>query len=565
MPKRVSSQPAKTRGKRVRKAVTEEDVERDADFKDESEQEERQSPPRKRQRASAKSAKTHDIKAERQDDIECRLEKLGWTPEDMNFSYLGCLNERGWLQLVSQTKPVTDRVWTSLKPKLITLLEANRKRRLDLERLKRRAERQGRLSKLLDAIKIQDGFTVQFPAQHPCTFPAQHPVVSLSGSSPITASYEPPFPQITYALDCPIVMDCYETDRAAAEMETKFEQHREEIERYITEWKTRIQAHCAKLARQGPKITKRIIQSSLTASDNKSDPFANLSDDLKRLLRADSFFMRQGPKITKKIIQSSLTASDNKSDPFANLSDDLKRLLRADSFFSTNGQLYSLRCITYDYVLIWNPEANKAARELLACLGIPNPSYLEMTDKAVYTCGRCHDAEKKTWGEMVYHYVEEKQRYARVQQDLVSSKAGIIYNSVHDPKLRTKLPLVRYSGAQATDELDQYECKVCADALVLGEVITSEEKIMQHLAAVHGITGPIIDEHYTPQITEESEPEPEPSESGCYDLDEFSEGEGGCDYARNRHRYYGYGRRRNKHHHYRPRCYYGGGGEDEWL
>ncbi|CAE6537425.1 unnamed protein product, partial [Rhizoctonia solani] len=62
MPKSSSSQPVKTRGKRIRKAASEDNVERDTDFKDESEQEEQQSPPRKRQRAVIKPAKTPALK-----------------------------------------------------------------------------------------------------------------------------------------------------------------------------------------------------------------------------------------------------------------------------------------------------------------------------------------------------------------------------------------------------------------------------------------------------------------------------------------------------------------------
>ncbi|CAE6526203.1 unnamed protein product, partial [Rhizoctonia solani] len=99
--------------------------------------------------------------------------------------------------------------------------------------------------------------------------------------------------------------------------------------------------------------------------------------------------------------------------------------------------------------------------------------------------------------------------------------------------------------------------------LILDEVITSEEKLMQHLSAAHKITDPIIEKHYVPQIIEE----PERSELDFYDPDEFGEfgefdeGEG-CTYARDHFRMYG--RRRNKHHYYRSRCYYDGGGDDEW-
>ncbi|CAE6504317.1 unnamed protein product [Rhizoctonia solani] len=476
--------------------------------------------------------KMDDIKAERKEEIKHWLEELGWTREDMNFSYRGCLHQAEWLQLVSQPKPLTEREWTDLEPQLIPLLKANRERRLYVQYQKRQDDRRGRLAELLRAIKQQDGFTVQMPTQHPATL--------VSGSL-LTASYEPPFPELSYMLDCPVVLDLYETDRTATELEAKFEQHRIEIERYITEWKARIQTHCSKLARQGLKNTKNILQSSLVASDNQPNPFANLSDDIKLLLRADSFFI-------------------------------------------TTAQFYSERPVTYGSVLkfegllgtytalgaaipkappsldgiSWNDKAHNAAQDLLACLGLPDVSYLEMTDKSVYTCGRCHDTENKTWEEMVYHYVQQKQKYARIRKETWLTKEVIVYKDVHDPAQFTRLPLIRYSGVQAT-EVEQYECKVCAEAVILGEVIASEEKLMQHLANVHGITDPISDEHYAPQIAEESESQS--SESGCDDLDEMCEG--GCDYTRDLHLYCEHDRRRNKHQNYRLRCYFDGEGDEE--
>ncbi|KAG8726483.1 hypothetical protein FRC11_015090, partial [Ceratobasidium sp. 423] len=49
----------------------------------------------------------------------------------------------------------------------------------------------------------------------------------------------------------------------------------------------------------------------------------------------------RGPKVGKKILQSTLIAHDKKSNPFAKLLDDVKQLLRADSFFSTTSQFSS--------------------------------------------------------------------------------------------------------------------------------------------------------------------------------------------------------------------------------
>ncbi|CAE7190538.1 unnamed protein product [Rhizoctonia solani] len=43
-------------------------------------------------------------------------------------------------------------------------------------------------------------------------------------------------------------------------------------------------------------------------------------------------------------------------------------------------------------------------------------------------------------------------------------------------------------------------CKVCENTPAIGEVSTSESRILQHLLDVHGISEPKIDEHYSPKI-----------------------------------------------------------------
>ncbi|KAG8683542.1 hypothetical protein FRC11_013439 [Ceratobasidium sp. 423] len=308
-------------------------------------------------------------------------------------------------------------------------------------------------------------------------------------------------------------------------MEAKLEQHRGEIEGYMTEWKNHVQSHFIKLAREGPKVGKKILQSTLIAHDKKSDPFTKLSDDVKRLLRADSFFS---------------TTSQFGSD----------RSLTYGSILKVEGLIGAHKSTlpvvarappSLDQVR-WHAEAHKAARELLRSMGRPNASYLEMTGKSIYSCGRCHDTGAKTWEQMVQHYVQEKQTHARIQEDIRSANSNVTYNNIHDPKLRTKQPLVRYSGAKATNESEPFECRVCPESPILQEVITSEAQVLKHLLDVHGIAKPEPEEHYGPQITEESEW----YESGYYDSDDgfglfggdfsddgISEG-GGCAYARRR-------------------------------
>ncbi|CAE6535146.1 unnamed protein product [Rhizoctonia solani] len=489
-----------------------------------------------------------DIKAERQKEIERRLGELGWTSEDLDFDFPECTNKRTWLDLISQPKPLSDQGWTTLKPALTTLLETNRQKRSEIASKARKKERETRLSEMFLAIEERGTLTVSVSSHNP------------DSEAPTSFTFEPPFPNLSHTLNCPAVMDLYETDRTVVEMEAKFEQHRAEIEGFLIEWTNQVQSHFIKLAHQGPKIGKKILQSTSIVHDNKSDPFAKLPDDVKRLLRADSFF------------NSTSLFGFGQCLTYGHVLrvEGFRELLRTATAVSSSAPP------NLDHVR-WDSEANEAARVLLTGLGKPNASYLEMTGQAIYKCGRCHDSEAKTWGEMVRHYVHEKRQYARIQERL-RSDPNVTYNNVHDPKLRTKQPLVQYVGVQSTDESELFECRICPELPILQDVVASETQILSHFLDVHGIADPELHEQYGPQEEAEAEAEDELNEVGRYDSDdgfglfderfsddEFSEG-GGCAYARRRLAGYGgYGRRRRYNAHYsRPRCLYDGGDDDWW-
>ncbi|KAG9122740.1 hypothetical protein FRC07_000748 [Ceratobasidium sp. 392] len=465
-----------------------------------------------------------DAKADHKEEIERRLEEMGWTFEDMDFDYPGCTNKRAWLELVSEPKPLTDRGWPSLKSKLVTLLEDNRKQRLEVGRQTRKKERQARLSELFRAIKEKDCFTLEIPNPTPGN-------PNPDSASPISVSCTPPFPDLSHTLNFPIVLDLYETDRSVVEMEVKFEDHREEIEKHITEWTNHVQAHFTKLALEGPKIAKKMLLSTSIARDKKPNPLTKLPDNIKRLLRADSFF--------------------NTTSSFSRLGQHLTygSILKYHNLVGTytSMSIVSPRAPPNLEHITWDSEANKVARELLTSLGKPNASYLEMTDKAIYSCGRCHDSEPKTWEQIVFHYVHHNKIHSGIQEEIGSSNFKFAYNNVHDPKVLSKQPLIQCTPTQATDDdSDSLECKLCAMLLTVEGVMTSKVKVLKHLRDVHGITKPKVDEHYGPRITRFDE-----YESGLYDSDDgyfggrysdhgfyggFSDEEEGhgCDYARRR-------------------------------
>ncbi|KAG8724439.1 hypothetical protein FRC09_018727, partial [Ceratobasidium sp. 395] len=82
-----------------------------------------------------REAELSGLKRQRTAEVQRRLLELGWEKEDLTFPYY---RRRDWEMLVDQPKPLTDRTWDNLRPKLIPLLEANREDRLKQEKAARR-------------------------------------------------------------------------------------------------------------------------------------------------------------------------------------------------------------------------------------------------------------------------------------------------------------------------------------------------------------------------------------------------------------------------------------------
>ncbi|CAE6343318.1 unnamed protein product, partial [Rhizoctonia solani] len=363
-----------------------------------------------------------DMKVARLSEIKRRLEEMGWSDEDMTFDWRYA-NRSEWENLVWQPKPLTDRTWANIRPKLIPLLEANREKRLALERDARKHLRRSRLLELVLGIKSKNYLALEFKVQYPV------PSASLP---PISTSYEPPFPDLVSTLDWPILNELYETDATVAEMEDKFEKHREEIEALIADWASTAQAHCIGLLRTGPQVRGDILRPTAIVYDDGSDPLINFSDDLKRLLRADSFFYKTrsfGYPVKEPLTYGGVFSSDSS---------------RESSFVQQLSGVPSQSSLNMDQICL-HREAQEVARVILADMGRPDASYLEMTAVgANFVCGRCHDADHMTWEQLIQHYVQRNEVYNCIQEVLPLFNAEMVYNNVHDPELFTDRPLVKY-------------------------------------------------------------------------------------------------------------------------
>ncbi|KAG8742400.1 hypothetical protein FRC11_014378, partial [Ceratobasidium sp. 423] len=348
-------------------------------------------------------------------------------------------------------------VWANIKPKLISLLEARRVERLEKERKQRKLRRHGRLWRLLNGIKDNVYSPLTLKVRESGLFPD-------AKRSYNTASRHDVFPGLAHTLVWPLVEDLYETDSTPEEMEARFEKHREEIEALINEWRDSVQAHFLNQA----EANSTVLRPVLTNYHGSSDPFVNLSDDFKRLLRADSIFYTTSAGENQKFpsVYSSIVSAEGwippSHVPDAPLS---PKPLHLEHIF-------------------WYPEAHEAARALLVSMGKPNVSYHEIKGfplSKIYMCGRCYDTDGKTWEQMVYqiqHYVEQKQMYSDIQRELEGLvDHEIVCNDIHDPALNTDLPMIEYYDLRTSARIPDGDevlgrlqvCKVCEKIPSAGE------------------------------------------------------------------------------------------------
>ncbi|KAF8600702.1 hypothetical protein BDV93DRAFT_261418 [Ceratobasidium sp. AG-I] len=416
-------------------------------------------------------------------EVERRLLELDWKPKDFEFPWN---RRRDWTTLVDQPKVLTDRIWTNLKPKLIPVLERNRAARLEREMAERKASRRARLSQLLNDIKLDAVPNVHATMIRPTD-------TSSTRSSP---SVDEPtaeilhkgiFPDFVDALEWPIFKSLYETDVPIAEVMTRFDEQRDEIGMLISDWIERVEEHMAELLRKGrvsDGLPEEAPEPTLSVEESALKPFRYLSDDQKLLYRADSFF-----EPTK----------NSKSPSVACFFDAVV----SSGYLITYGSTLPMRPVKkpFDVTSVKrNADAQATARTLLASLGKPNASFLEMRCPGQgFACGRCHDGSVKTWEDMVHHYVTQKRQWNDIQPSL--SESGITYHNLHDPEMDTTRPLVQLVMPQdvladMTGSEPRRVCKVCIKISGLPVVRGAESKIITHVKEVHGIESPEFLNHY---------------------------------------------------------------------
>ncbi|KAF8597366.1 hypothetical protein BDV93DRAFT_372572 [Ceratobasidium sp. AG-I] len=369
-----------------------------------------------------REAELLSLKRQRLEGVKARLLEEGWTNEDTHFR-----DETisAWNELVFQPKPLTDRIWKNLYPKLVPLLKANKTFHEEEDRKSRRLEREDLLDDMMFDLKQA------LPPLVEVTVNAQPLDESVASTSAVAENWiedgivelDRPFPSTAEVLSWLLVQDLLEPDVSAEEMEPEMEARREAIERKITEWQETAHQSIVDIVqkgRDGAMDWANQEPESLTA-DNKpvtraaTRRSARLNagpppDDANSQLDPQT---SPAPNCTVVFVTSDSTTTTDIKD----LPKDMQILLRADTIFrapyssfypclfpttvssgadTSDDKRWNAKDVT------WDSDASAVAKVLLRRLGRPDATYAEMKALGTnFSCQRCSEGLPNNWEDIV--------------------------------------------------------------------------------------------------------------------------------------------------------------------
>ncbi|KAG8693617.1 hypothetical protein FRC09_010391, partial [Ceratobasidium sp. 395] len=331
------------------------------------------------------------IRQQRKHAITERLKALGWTDEDLRFNFG---DRKQWHALVETSKPLTDRIWNNIRPKLITLLEDNREKQLVESKWR---ERMGRLRCVDEYVQA--------------TRHIAHPL------EPIVAALKvelPPSPELdefnTHAYGGPtelrnyklkdyipstrlaLTWDCLnglsEREITVEEMKSELEARKDQIEQKVLEWRADVERQ---LAEKFWGATGPADEETALVVKGSTELTKNISRDLRLLLRADTVF-----KCNRR------RESDGENPPLyypVLITRLYDQFYECDWDFEGAGAHVDCNLDLREYER--NVEVEKILKLLLADLGMPDVTRLELqVVQSRFVCSRCIDKIPKTWDQM---------------------------------------------------------------------------------------------------------------------------------------------------------------------
>ncbi|KAG8787752.1 hypothetical protein FRC12_015312 [Ceratobasidium sp. 428] len=515
-----------------------------------------------------KAAGIVEVKEQRRQDIKARIIEKGWDARDMKPAPEDCW---AWDQLVDQPKPLTNRTWANLYPKLLPLLESNHEYHQRIDRIKRK---RGRHSLFHDMVyKMRKGVPplVHVTARQPSE-------VDDSGSSTASVSealtlsdrdvkIEMLFPSSDELLRWPVIKRILRKDTSLEEARIKLKQVWDEIEQAIVEWREDVEQDLIEIwGAEGAEAEP--TSSTSKATGRGTEQHAQGGTGYTTMSNSSS---HTAPFDLPEFIVTFGTLDGATTTDLSSLPPGMQLLLRADTVFKGHEvhhhyptlvpHAYSLYESFYARYAEWNSggrwkakrfsrdnEASGVAKKLLAQIGRPDATSAEtQAFGARFKCGRCTGGSSTTWDRLVQHYTEEQRQWKQALEK-IPANSKIIYRNTHelgpgDPRPFARL-VAPQSGHAFHNTKPMMECIWCEKVGISSHyehVKPSEQDVQSplagHLKNVHGIANPEQDVHFrkwrselryranhidsdTEDEDEEDEDEEDEDEDDCYDDDD---------------------------------------------
>ncbi|KAG9110385.1 hypothetical protein FRC07_008198, partial [Ceratobasidium sp. 392] len=444
------------------------------------------------------------MRKQRRDEINERLKALGWTDKELMFRFV---DRKQWWPLIEAPKPLTDRIWNNILPKLTPVLEENREKQAAYDKRERRSARRHRVNKFLLELRntphpLEPIFNVLRDQLDPAPAPGTSDSLYQPGGPAALSDYKLTLlkPGTKYALTWDSLADLSEREITVEEVEAELEVRKESIRNKVLEWRDAVERQLVNQFESGTEIIPEAT--ILTASSTELTE--DLPRELRVLLRADTVF------------KNDRAASE---DEQLGLED-----IPSPCYFpklATNHFKYF-----YDYPALTDSEdeypptqdidltgykrnirVEHIVKLLLKDLEMPNASRLELkVIQSRFVCGRCIDKEPKNWDQMISHYIDAPKKWESNKDNdpIHPLRYPIAYQNVHDLESTVKnRPLVRLLTKQEAQDLRDSEytatnlskCYLCRET---GRVCRrfDPEDIVMHLLDVHDITKPVEGVHY---------------------------------------------------------------------
>lgn len=479
-----------------------------------------------------REAELLDLKKQRRDGVEARLLEEGWSKKDMQFPIM---TVGAWDELVFQPKPLTDRIWSNLRPKLVPLLEANKAYHEEQEMKSRLQAREWRLYDMMSLIQQTQPPMVEVTVHaqeldESNTFESADPTMWTDDRS---VRLWMPFPSKTEFLSWNVARELVGPDVPVKEMHPEMYARREALEREVVEWQEIVQRDMIDIYQNGRDVEEDQAtdepESSTTNHKSDTQVATRRSTRLKSNANPESELQLDPHASVFPLCTVVFTKGDGTTTTnIADLPQDYQTLLRADTVFRTSqlwfypgrfpGTIQGIDGALY-HGGPWEPtdvtrddDASDIARALLRRLGRPEATYAEM--KALgfgFSCQRCSEGMPTSWIGIVRHFAEEQERWGDGQSILsrLSTPTSLVFNNTHDvADPRPCIRLLAPGAAAALEETitERYSwtttCNICKALGVIARYDhhadpSVRSEMTEHLLSAHEIQQPSGSVHFT--------------------------------------------------------------------